>query len=66
MYPTFPTPLCGTIDRAVPLALPQTLHAQLFLLAYDRYRAGSTAMTVGVSAWPCAPQCSPTSTWPVT
>ncbi|MFL6086565.1 MAG: GPP34 family phosphoprotein [Mycobacterium sp.] len=38
MYPTFPTPLCGTIDRAVPLALPQTLHAQLFLLAYDRYR----------------------------
>ena len=38
MYPTFPTPLCGMADGAVPLELPQTLHAQLFLLAYDRYR----------------------------
>jgi hypothetical protein len=38
MYPTFPTPSCGTADGAVRLELPQTLHAQLFLLTYDRYR----------------------------
>ena len=38
MFPTFPTALCGAADGAVRLELPQTLHAQLFLLAYDRPR----------------------------
>jgi Golgi phosphoprotein 3 (GPP34) len=38
MVPTVDTPLCGAADVAVPLELPQTLHTQLFLLAYDRYR----------------------------
>jgi hypothetical protein len=38
MFRTFPTPLCGAADVEVRLELPQTLHAQLFLLAYDRCR----------------------------
>lgn len=38
MIPTFPTPLCGEADGAVRFEWPQTLHAQLFLLAYDRCR----------------------------
>jgi hypothetical protein len=38
MLPTFPAPLCGAADGAVRVELPQTLHAQLFLLAYDRCR----------------------------
>ena len=38
MFPTFPTPLCGTADGGARLELPLTLHAQLFLLAYDRCR----------------------------
>ncbi|MCW2559037.1 MAG: hypothetical protein JWP55_3001 [Mycobacterium sp.] len=38
MFPTFPTSHCSAADDADRLELPQTLHAQLFLLAYDRYR----------------------------
>jgi Golgi phosphoprotein 3 GPP34 len=38
MVPTFDTSPWGAVDGAVPLELPQTLHAQLFLLAYDRFR----------------------------
>jgi len=38
MIPTFDTTLSGATDGAARLELPQTLHAQLFLLAYDRYR----------------------------
>lgn len=38
MFPTFPAPLRGATDGAVGVELPQTLHAQLFLLAYDRCR----------------------------
>ena len=62
MFPTFPTPRCGTGDGAVGVELPQTLHSQLFLLAMTGAGAGSTAPIVGVSAWRCAPQCWPTST----
>jgi hypothetical protein len=36
MFHSFPTPLCGAADGR--LELPQSLHPQLFLLAYDRYR----------------------------
>ena len=38
MFPTFPTPLEGAADGGVRVELPQTLHGQLFLLAYDRCR----------------------------
>jgi hypothetical protein len=38
MFPTFSAPLCGAADGATHPGLPQTLHAQLFLLAYDRCR----------------------------
>jgi hypothetical protein len=38
MFSTFPTPLCDAAGGAVHLELPKTLHAQLFLSAYDRYR----------------------------
>jgi hypothetical protein len=38
MVPTFDTSPWGAVDGAVSLELPQTLHAQLFLLAYDRFR----------------------------
>jgi hypothetical protein len=38
MYPTAPVPRCGTADAVGRLELPQTLHGQLFLLAYDRCR----------------------------
>jgi hypothetical protein len=38
MFPTSDTPLCGAAGGAIRGELPQTLHAQLFLLAYDRYR----------------------------
>ena len=39
MFPaTFPTPPCGAVDGGVRVELPQTLHGQLFLLAYDRCR----------------------------
>jgi hypothetical protein len=39
MFPTtFPTPPCGAVGRGVRVELPQTLHGQLFLLAYDRCR----------------------------
>ena len=38
MIPTFRTPLEGAADGGVRVELPQTLHGQLFLLAYDRCR----------------------------
>jgi len=38
MFPTFPTPICVAADGVGRLELPQTLHGQLFLLAYDRCR----------------------------
>jgi hypothetical protein len=38
MVPTFDTSPWGAVDAAVPLGLPQTLHAQSVLLAYARFR----------------------------
>ena len=38
MFHPIPTPLCGAPNGSGRLELPHTLHAQLFLLAYDRYR----------------------------
>ena len=40
-----------------PLAVPDSLHSQLFLLAYDGIGAGSTGTSVGDSASPCARRC---------
>jgi hypothetical protein len=38
MVPTFDTSPWSAVGGEVPLELPQMLHAQLFLLAYDRFR----------------------------
>jgi hypothetical protein len=38
MVPTSDTPLCGAADGSLRDELTQTLHGQLFLLAYDRCR----------------------------
>jgi hypothetical protein len=45
MFHTFPAPHEGAADGGVRVELPQTLHGQLFLLAYDRCRFGLALRT---------------------